>query len=45
MTLSLIGALLASLGVSTDVTPPSREDLLILILGFQALLVRRHRNA
>ncbi|RVQ05047.1 ATP-binding cassette domain-containing protein [Sinorhizobium meliloti] len=45
VTLSLIGALLASLGVSTDVNAAVQGGLLILILGFQALLVRRHRNA
>lgn len=45
VTLSLIGALLASLGVSTDLNAAVQGGLLILILGFQALLIRRNRNA
>ena len=45
VTLSLIGALLASLGVSTDFNAAVQGGLLILILGLQALLIRRKPDA
>ncbi|MFC3072004.1 ATP-binding cassette domain-containing protein [Shinella pollutisoli] len=45
VTLSLIGALLAALGVSTDFNAAVQGGLLILILGFQAFLIRRKNDA
>ncbi|MCO6049684.1 ATP-binding cassette domain-containing protein [Mesorhizobium sp. RP14(2022)] len=44
VTLSLIGALLASLGVSTDFNAAVQGGLLIVILGLQALTLRRSRH-
>lgn len=45
VTLSLIGAFLASLGVSTDYNAAVQGGLLIAILGLQTLLTRRRRHA
>lgn len=45
VTLSLIGAFLASLGVSTDYNAAVQGGLLITILGLQTLLIRRRKNA
>lgn len=44
VTLSLIGALLASLGVSTDYNAAVQGALLIVILGLQALALMRRRH-
>lgn len=44
VTLSLIGALLASLGVSTDYNAAVQGALLISILGLQALVLVRRRH-
>ncbi|MBP0438280.1 ATP-binding cassette domain-containing protein [Tianweitania sediminis] len=44
VTLSLIGALLASLGVSTDFNAAVQGGLLIVILGLQALALRRRKH-
>jgi ribose transport system ATP-binding protein len=44
VTLSLIGALLASLGVSTDYNAAVQGALLIVILGLQALALTRGRR-
>ncbi len=44
VTLSLIGALLASLGVSTDYNAAVQGGLLIVILGLQALALRKRRH-
>lgn len=44
VTLSLIGALLASLGVSTDYNAAVQGALLIAILGLQALVLVRRRH-
>ncbi|PZO78503.1 MAG: sugar ABC transporter [Mesorhizobium amorphae] len=44
VTLSLIGALLASLGVSTDYNAAVQGGLLIVILGLQTLVMGRSRH-
>ena len=44
VTLSLIGALLASLGISTDYNAAVQGVLLIAILGLQTALIGRRRN-
>jgi len=44
VTLALIGALLASLGVNTDYNAAVQGSLLIAILALQALALRRRKN-